>query len=191
MDSIARREAIREAQKLLEARPVYLDTETTGIGENAEVIEVGVVDDEGKTLFSSLVKPRGKIEAAAMRVHHIAQEQLANAPSWGEVWPGLRQVLEGRRVGMYNSDFDLRLMKQSHTRAWLRWDLEDAQFFCIMKLYARFQGEWDTKRGSFRWHSLDTAGKQCHIPLPNSHRAVDDALLTRELLHFMARPAEN
>lgn len=185
-DPIARREAIQEAQRLLQARPLYLDTETTGTGPTAEVIEVGVVDSEGKTLYSSLVKPRGTIEPEAMRVHNIAPELVASAPGWTDVWPGLRTVLEGNHVGAYNSDFDLRLIKQSLTRAWLRWDLEDHSFFCVMKLYARFAGEWDSKRGSYRWHSLDAAGRQAGLPLVNSHRAIDDALLARALLHYMA-----
>jgi DNA polymerase-3 subunit epsilon len=185
-DPIARREAIQEAQRLLQAHPVYLDTETTGTGPNAEVIEVGVVDSEGELLYSSLVRPRGVIEPDAMRVHNIAPEQVAGAPGWTEVWPRLRAVLEGKQVGAYNSDFDLRLIKQSLTRAWIRWDLEDHSFFCIMKLYARFAGEWDSKRGSYRWHSLDMAGRQAGIPLGNAHRAVDDAQLARALLKYMA-----
>jgi DNA polymerase III epsilon subunit-like protein len=185
-DPIARREAIHEAQRLLQARPVYLDTETTGTGPSAEVIEVGVVDDQGEMLYSSLVRPRGPIEPEAMRVHNITPDLVADAPGWSEIWPELREVLHGQQVGAYNSDFDLRLIKQSLTRAWLRWDLEDHSFFCIMKLYARFTGEWDSKRGSYRWHSLDSAGRQAGIPLGNTHRALDDARLARALLHYMA-----
>lgn len=185
-DPIARREAIQEAQHLLQANPVYLDTETTGTGPNAEVIEVGVVDSQSELLYSSLIRPRGLIEPDAMRVHKITADLVAGAPDWTEVWPALREVLDGKRVGVYNSDFDLRLIKQSLTRAWLRWDLEEHNFFCIMKLYARFAGEWDSKRGSYRWHSLDMAGREAGIPLANTHRAVDDARLARALLHYMA-----
>ncbi|HNT24676.1 MAG TPA: 3'-5' exonuclease [Anaerolineales bacterium] len=184
--SPARLEAVAEARRWVQAAPVYLDTETTGTGPNAEIIEIGVIDADGKPLFESFVKPRGRIEPDAAQVHGITAEQVAAAPGWLDVWPQVRAVLDGRRVGVYNVDFDLRLMKQSHTRSWLRWDLDDGAFFCIMKLYARFHGEWDSKRGSYRWISLDTAGKQCGISLPNAHRAIDDALLTRALLHHMA-----
>jgi DNA polymerase-3 subunit epsilon len=185
-DTIARREAIQEAQRLLKAYPLYLDTETTGTGPNAEVIEVGVVDNQGELLYSSFIRPRGPIELEAMQVHHITAEMVSDAPDWTEVWPSLRSVLVGHRIGVYNSDFDVRLIKQSLTRAWIRWDLEDHNFFCIMKLYARFAGDWDQKRGSYRWHSLDAAGRQAGISLSNTHRAVDDARLARALLHYMA-----
>ena len=42
---------------------------------------------------------------------------------------------------------------------WLRWQMADSAFFCIMKLYARFNGEWDPRRGGYRNISLDLAGK--------------------------------
>lgn len=171
---------------MLQDRPLYLDTETTGRGPTAEVIEIGIVDDDGEVLFTSLVRPRGVIEPGTLRVHHILPDQVAGAPLWADVWPLARRHLVDRRIGVYNSEFDLRLLKQTHQRAWLRWDMDDHQFFCIMKLYARFRGDWDPNRLSYRWHSLENAGQQCQIPLPNSHRAVDDALLARALLHYVA-----
>lgn len=186
MNTTARREAIREAQALLKNRPLYLDTETTGTGPNAEVIEIGVIDDDERELFSSLVRPRGTIDPAAARVHGITPEMLTEAPAWADIWPAAQAVLEGQRVGIYNADFDLRLMKQSHARAWLRWTLPEDNFFCLMKLYARFFGDWDPRRGSYRWQSLEMAGRQCNLSLPNAHRAVDDCRLTRALLHYMA-----
>ena len=185
-DVLVRKEAIREAQRLWQANPLYLDTETTGIGPAAEVIEVGVVDNQGQVLYSSLVRPRGVIEPEALRVHNIQPEVVATAPGWQHVWPELRTVLAGSLVGAYNSDFDLRLIKQSLQRAWLRWDLPYSSFFCIMKLYARFAADWNPERRSYRWHSLDAAGKQAGLALLNTHRAVDDARLARALLQYMA-----
>ena len=55
-----------------------------------------------------------------------------------------------------------------------------------MKLYAQFNGEWDLKRGAYRNVSLDLAGKQAGIAIPNSHRAHDDARLAKALLEYMA-----
>ncbi len=190
MDSPARREAILEARRWLELRPVYLDTETTGIGPSAEIVEVGIVDHDGAVLVNTLVRPKGIIEPDAMRIHGITPEMVSSAPTWEETWPQVDAALKGRRVGVYNSEFDLRIMAQSHQRSWLRWDLPEDNFFCIMKLYARFHGEWDRRRGSYRWQSLDAAGRQCRIPLPNAHRAVEDAHLARAVLHHIAGQGE-
>jgi hypothetical protein len=58
--------------------------------------------------------------------------------------------------------------------------------FDLLKLYAEFRGEWDAKRRSYRYQSLDSAGNQCGIILPNAHRATADTLLTRAILFYMA-----
>jgi DNA polymerase-3 subunit epsilon len=186
MDSTARRNAIQEARSLLQSKPVYLDTETTGLHLNAEVIEIGIIDDEENVLFDALIRPRGRIDPAAARVHGITLEMLAPAPTWQEIWPAAQAMLEGRRVGVYNVEFDLRLLKQSNRQYWLTWTLPDSSFFDVMKLYARFFGDWDPLHRSFRYQSLELAGRQCGIRMPQAHRAVDDCLLTRALLHHMA-----
>jgi hypothetical protein len=67
---------------------------------------------------------------------------------------------------------------------------EGMRDFCIMKLYAQYYGQWNSRRGDYRWQSLDAAGRQCRIPLPNSHRAKDDALLTKAVLENLAGKRE-
>ncbi len=186
MDTRYRLGAIQQARMLLATDPVYLDTETTGMHFNSEVIEIGIVDDQGEVLFDQLVRPRGKMDPAAGRVHGITLEMLKDAPTWEQVWPQAETILAGRRIGVYNVEFDLRLMKQSHSHSWLTWTLPEANFFDIMKLYAQFYGDWDPFHRSFRYQTLEIAGRQCGISLPNAHRAVDDCHLTRALLHYMA-----
>ena len=187
MDKLERNEAIKRAQQYIQVSPIYLDTETTGLSPHAEVIEIALVDQAGSVILESLVKPRiNSIDPDAFRIHRITMDMLQDAPSWQEVWPQVEAVLAGRLVGVYNSEFDLRMMQQSHRKYWMDDQIPAENFFCIMKLYARYYGEWDYRRRSYRWHSLDQAGKQCRIPLPNSHRAKDDALLARELLLYIA-----
>jgi hypothetical protein len=77
-------------------------------------------------------------------------------------------------------------MKQSHRQHGLSWTLPNTQFVCIMQLYAQFHGERDYRSGGYRWQTLDRAGMQCGIKLPNAHRARADAFLARAILHFMA-----
>jgi len=186
MISPARLEAIQTARAKLAQHPVYLDTETTGSGPNDEIIEIGIVDDEGNIVFESLVKPVGKIGDEARRVHGIQDEMLANAPRWMHVWPKVEAVLAGKAVGIYNADFDIRLMQQTHARYKMRWGFP-GEAFCVMKLYARFYGEYNPRTMDYRWQSLENAGRQCGINLPNAHRGVADTLLTRAVLHYIAQ----
>ncbi len=181
----ARTEVIQIARQKVGLSPLYLDTETTGSGPNDEVIEIGIIDDNGEVVFESLVKPVGKVSEEARRVHGISDEMLATAPRWMHVWPKVEAVLASKEVAIYNADFDLRLMQQTHAKYKMRW-VFPGQAFCVMKLYARFYGEWNARTRDFRWQSLENAAKQCKIDLPNAHRGVADTLLTRALLHYMA-----
>ena len=187
MNISARKEAIFRAREYLGSKPVFLDTETTGTGPNDNILEIAVVDHDSTVLVDSLVRPVGAIHPDAARVHGITVDMVADAPGWEEVWEQVEVVLAGRSVGIYNADFDLRLIQQSHSRNWMNWREPDGmQPFCIMNLYAQFYGQWNSRRGNYRWHSLDKAGAQSGIALLNSHRAKDDTVLTRALLLYMA-----
>lgn len=179
-------ESIRKARELASRHPVYVDTETTGIDAGARIVEIAVVDDTGAILVNSLVKPPRKIPKDSTRIHGITDEMVADAPTWPEVWPLVMKALTGRAVGMYNADFDLRMMKMENRHNWLPWDLRDEDSFCIMRLYAQFYGEWDIHWRNFRFHRLEDVGRHCHIDIPNSHQALDDARLAGAVLRYMA-----
>jgi DNA polymerase III epsilon subunit-like protein len=180
-----RQRAIQTAQQILAARPVYLDTETTGLEAYDEIVEISIVDDEGQVLIETLVKPSQPIPAAATLIHGISNEKVQEARPWPAVWPLVRSALFGRLVVIYNEAFDLRMMQQSHARYRLPWK-ERFNTFDLIKLYAEFRGDWDSRRRSYRLHSLANAGRQCGISLPNAHRSTADTLLTRALLHHIA-----
>jgi DNA polymerase-3 subunit epsilon len=180
-----RQRAVETARTVLAEKPVYLDTETTGLGAEAEILEISIIDDDGSVLFESLVKPAGSIPAEVTRIHGIKETDVQTARSWPAIWPEVRSILFGRLIVIYNAEFDLRMMAQSHARYRLPWK-ERLKIFDLLKLYAEYRGEWDPRRQSYRYHSLDVAGKQCGIVLPNAHRATADTLLTRALLHYIA-----
>ena len=185
-DTSAREVAIRLAQEEIQRKPVYLDTETTGLEKFDQIVEICVLDSDGSVLVDSLVKPTSRIPAGVTKLHGITDEMVKDKPTWPEIWPTVQAALAGRHVAIYSADYDVRVMKQSHHHHAMRWKLKGANFFCIMKLYAQFRGEWDDDRGTYRWHKLVEAGRQCKIELPNAHRAKADALLARAVLHHIA-----
>jgi DNA polymerase-3 subunit epsilon len=186
----ARGQAVQIAREKLALNPLYLDTETTGRELNSEIIEISIIDDAEQVVLESLVKPTRPIPLDVMRIHGITNEMVKDAPNWMVVWPRVRDVLAGRIVGIYNADFDMRLIRQTLEKFRMPWSPpQNFSSFCIMKLYAQFRGEWNARSRSYRWHSLEDAGRQCRIPLPNSHRAQDDSLLARAVLHYMAADA--
>lgn len=188
--SEARRHASVLARQRLQMQPLFLDTETTGVRSTAEIIEICLIDHDGEVLLDSLVRPRQPIPAESTVVHGISNVMVATAPTWADLWPQVQAILEKRSIGIYNADFDLRLIKQSHQQYGLLWPAIQFDPFCIMQLYSQFYGEWDTHRNAYRWQSLEKAGQRFQIALPNSHRAKDDALLARAVLHQIAQAAE-
>jgi DNA polymerase III subunit epsilon len=180
-----RNDTIKIAREVLTRNPIFLDTETTGLNRSDEIVEISIVDDEGKLVYESLVRPSQPISPDAMAVHGISNEAVKTAPAWPVIWPTLRTFLVGHLICAYNAEFDMRMMQQSHARYRLPWK-ETFKSFDIMQLYSQFKGEWDSVRRSYRYHSLDKAGKECKISIPNAHRAATDALLARALLHYIA-----
>jgi DNA polymerase III subunit epsilon len=181
-----RRAAIAQAQIELNKQPIYLDTETTGLKERDQIVEICLLEHDGSIAFQSLVRPTVKIPPDATRVHHITDALASNAPTWPEIWPEIETLLATRRIAIYNAEYDLRLLKQSHGAHGLNW-ATPISHFCIMKLYAQFRGDWNSRAGNYRWHSLDDARAQCGLDLSNAHRAYADTLLARAVLQYVAR----
>lgn len=178
--------AIQQAKREYALKPVYLDTETTGLGGWAEIVEICVVDYKGAILLDTLVKPKYPIPSDATAVHQITNRMVQGAPTWAQVWKELNPILKNRRIAIYNADYDTRLMRQSHDHHSLRWTLPDSSFWCVMKLYADFYREWDSYHGNHKWQKLGSAAEQCGISMPNAHRARADALLSRAVHTYMA-----
>lgn len=179
MASRFRQSAIEKAQSLWKTQPVFLDTETTGLGGNAEIIEISIVDHDGGVLLDTLVRPGRSIPLEATRVHGISNEMVSNSRTWLHIWPKVEAIITERSVGIYNLEFDIRMMQQSHRHIGIPWRAPSSHFFCIMKLYADYYG-------AMRWQKLEAAGKQCGLQLSNSHRAKDDTLLARAVFQCIA-----
>ncbi len=180
-----RRAAIAQAQIELNKQPIYLDTETTGLKDNDQIVEICLLEHDGSIALQSLVKPTVKIPLDATRVHHITDALVSAAPTWLELWPQVEALLAARRIAIYNAEYDLRLLRQSHQAHGRPWTTTISHF-CIMKLYAQFRGDWNSRAGNYRWYSLDDARGQCGLDLPNAHRAQADTLLARAVLHYVA-----
>ena len=94
---------------------VFLDTETTGLGDNAQAIEIAIVDADGAVIFESYCRPTVPVEPGAQAIHNIGAEKLKDAPSWLAIAAQVRAALEGKTVVIFNSDFDMRILSQTAT----------------------------------------------------------------------------
>jgi len=180
-----RASAIEKAKSITEQQPVFLDTETTGLNKDDEIIEISIVDHDDSVLFNSFVRPRKSIPDEAIAIHNITNEMVASSKPFYVLWQEIRNILFGRTIAIYNADFDMRLLQQTYTQYGQPWR-ENFSTVCIMNLFAEFMGEWDIRRNSYRIYSLEKAGRLLGLALPNSHRALDDARLARAVLESIA-----
>lgn len=177
-------QAAATARAWLEADPLVLDTETTGLGDDAEVIEISVIDARGEVLLDTLVRPSGQIPAEASAIHGITNEDVATAPTWAEIHQRLAELVAGRLVIAYGADFDMRLIEQSAARHGLSWARPETG--CAMRLYAQRNGEWSDRRSTWRWLKLGVAAEACGIDAGGAHRALADCRMTLGVLQAMA-----
>lgn len=156
---------------------VILDTETTGLGGDAEIVQITVVDHQGKPLLDTLVKPQGVIEKAAFEVHRISEQMLENAPLFPQVYELLVEILRNRLVIIFNATFDHRMLWQSCQLHKI--EFEAFEHNCAMLMYSQWIGEYNTRRdrpGSFKWQRLPGG----------DHSALGDCKATLEVLRQMA-----
>lgn len=50
---------------------VFLDTETTGLGAQAEIVDIAAIDGHGQILMDTLVRPTRSIPREASNIHGI------------------------------------------------------------------------------------------------------------------------
>jgi hypothetical protein len=168
-------------QMLRPGQAVILDTETTGLGRGAVVVEIAVIDaSTGETLLDTLVHPGGcEMSPGAADVHGLTDDVLQDAPPWAEVLPALVRACAGKTVLSYNAEFDHALIWQTSARDGLvpllgelgnvdRWD-------CVMNRRSdRYQLD--------RWLRLDGGHRalaDCHAALGVLHEISTRVLTTR------------
>jgi len=181
MNSSNKEKVRNEVIAQMKMEPVFLDTETTGFGSDDEVVDIAIVALNGDVLLNELIKPTKAIPADANAIHGITNKMVGSAPTWEEMWPEITGALSGKNVAMYNVEFDFRLMRQSTEKHTIEWEPPNNKNIDVMHLFAEYFGNWDEYHQSFTWQKLETAGRYFNIDLPNSHRALADTLLTREV----------
>ena len=190
-----RRDAVRYARDLLGRHTFILDTETTGLGDDAEVCEIAVFDLRGEVMLHERVQPLYGIPEEASRIHGISNVDVRSAPRINDETfeLDLSLVLSLPSVlATYNADFDFRILRQS-AAAVGAFDLLDevmmayAKKACLMNLYAQFYGEWSEYHGSYTWQSLEAAARQCGLEWEGeAHSALGDARMALAVLRHMA-----
>jgi len=185
-DILDRDKARRWARELLALPNFYvLDTETTGVDDQAEAVQIGILDKDGQIVLDTLVKPTRPIPREVQFVHGISNAMVQDQPTFADLYVKLSSVLAGGVLVAYNMDFDWRIIKQSAAPYKLHVPRTKARH-CAMKQYAMFWGEKKRAYGDYRWHKLGEAAQHQGIPVQDAHSALGDVRMTLALIHKMA-----
>ena len=170
---------VQRAASLIDGGCVVIDFETTGFPSDPRVgiVEVAAIDSRGSVLINTLVNPESAIPAGASKVHGITDQDVANAPTFADIFPDLARILENSRAVAYNYTFEKGMI----AAVCKRYELcaPPLEWSCAMRADSVYKGLRYFK-------SLSNACKDEGITVETAHRALADVKMTLALLYTMA-----
>jgi DNA polymerase III subunit epsilon len=189
MDISDQEKSTEWAQSILEKDNwCILDTETTGLGGSAQIVQIGVITSSNLEGWQVYVKPTIPISEAASQIHGITDEDVKDALPFEVVFLDLWKLTKNGDLIIYNADFDTALIRQSlrargyqiafptSDRRGCRIFTNGGSIYCAMEYYAQWVGEWSDYHGNYKWQKLPGG----------DHSALGDCRATLEVIKQMA-----
>ena len=147
---------------------VALDLETTGLDSQTDaIIEIGAVRFEGNRIedeFTTLINPGRHIPEFITSLTGISDEMVRQAPPIRDVLDELAAFIGDAPILGHNIQFDLSFLKK-YKLFELNENIDTYELAAILL-------------PSASRYNLGALGQQLGIPLPATHRALDDARVT-------------
>lgn len=147
---------------------VFLDVETTGLdlGKD-EIIEIGMISVENMQVeceLSFIIRPTSLVPENVVELTGISNQMLEGAPIFSSVMPEISEFIKDKILIGHNIQFDIGFLNKQG----LKIDNEFIDTYELSLVLLPTQ-----KR-----YSLRSLGQTLGIGEKNTHRALDDALLT-------------
>jgi len=160
-------------------RPIYYDTETTGISsEKDKIIELAAYDPFDDRSFCEFIHPGFPIPPASTAIHNITDEMVANAPGFEEIGKAFADFCPENTVliAHNNDSFDKLFIEAEYNRAELT--LPEWGYLDTLKWARRY-------RPDLPRHTLQHLREAYGIEANNAHRALDDVMVLYEVFSRM------
>ncbi len=162
-----------------------LDCQTTGVDGGLRLIEIAIIDHDGRILIETLVNPGVRIPASAIALTGIDEAAVTRAPSWKAIWPKLEGLLLAQHhVIAWSADFDLRALRGECGRCdGVAWTTAiDARFVDLAPIISTLAG---------RECSFEDACDLASIPPPKvgQQRALSYCRATLRIIHALRNEA--
>jgi DNA polymerase III subunit epsilon len=160
-------------------RQIVLDTETTGLEpeQGHRIIEIGCVELVDRRLtgnnFHQYLQPDREIDAAAIEVHGITNEFLADKPKFVDVIDDFVDYVRGAELIIHNAPFDVGFL--DHELKLMHSPMTVDALCAVTDTLVMAKKMHPGQR-----NSLDALCKRYDID--NSHRELHGALLDAEIL---------
>ncbi len=164
--------------KLKLEKPIaFFDLETTGIDVAKDrIVEIAILKirpDGQKDMKVRRVNPGIPISPEASAVHGISDEDVRDAPSFGQIAKSLFILLQDCDLAGYNSNrFDVPLLAEEFLRAGINFSVKDRRLIDVQGIF--FKKEKRTLEAALEFY--------CNKPLSNAHSAEADITATHEVL---------
>ena len=160
-------------------RPIYYDTETTGVRPGKDrIIELAAYDPVREKTFCSFINPGCPIPAEASAISHITDEMVKDAPPFGDVARDFLIFCEGDVVliAHNNDSFDKLFMEDEFQRSGTPMPLWP--FIDTLKWARKY-------RSDLPRHGLQFLREVYKIEANNAHRALDDVMVMYQIFTRM------
>lgn len=161
------------------SRPIYYDTETTGIKAGKDrIIEIAAFDPEMNKNLCMFTDPECPIPAESTAITGITDEMVKGAPSIKEALSAFVEFCSGDVVLIaHNNDaFDKPFLEAEFNRAGLK--MPEWVFLDSLK--------WSRKyRSDLPKHSLQFLREAYGIESNQAHRALDDVMVLHQVFSRM------
>jgi DNA polymerase III subunit epsilon len=137
---------------------VVLDTETTGLYDSPEPVQISIINQDGLVLLDSFVRPvRHSIWPEAERIHGISPDMVSNAPTLLDLKNSVESSVFGADLIIYNASYDLPIVFGDGISSTFN------HVFCCMLAYCDYAN-------TSRWQKLVSAAQQTGYVWPKSHQ---------------------
>lgn len=183
-EAAAERERARKAEQMARLRRyidldpasiICLDTETTGVGYDDEILQLSIMDGRGEVLFNDHFRPKAVTEwPEAQMVHGISPEAVAQCPHIDSCIPRINEILSNAELIIgYNLDFDLSFIRLAGITV-----PEGINQFDVMPEFAEIYGEWHQYRRTYKWQKLSACADYFGYEGSSFHDSLEDVRAT-------------
>ncbi|MGB8503707.1 DEDD exonuclease domain-containing protein, partial [Mycobacterium sp.] len=172
---------------LAETTFVVVDLETTGGRATDEITEIGAVKVRGGAVlgeFATLVDPGRDIPPQIVQLTGITSAMVSDAPTIDAVLPMFLEFARGAVLVAHNSGFDIGFLKAAARRCGIVWPRPPV--LCTVRLARRVLSREEAPSVA-----LAALAKLFAVATLPTHRALDDARATVEVLHALIERVGN